>query len=551
MPIRVKISEFGIIQKALGLAVVTVFEADGNGDSTGTKATIYQALTGTDSRVNPQTLDADGKLTTDCYVETDVVASISGITERTERSLKKIKQSPLAYALPVTSSNFFYTNSIGAAAAAAAALVSETNAAASEANAATSETNSATSETNAAASETAAQVAQAAAEAAMNGALWAGGVVAKTFADSPITLTDADAGVYFNIDTSGGNVIVNLPSIASIGEPGTIGLKKATADGNTITVNRNGTDEIDDSTSAVTLQNNQEARVFSADIDPTPDNWVTASFGTSSGNFIIDIFEDVTDYTSGTTTQLTLSVDPGSENNVDFTFDGVVQHHDTFSIAALVVTFTSAIPLDTAKIEAKIGASSEISTPADASVTVSKMSSGAAADGDVATADGAGGVAYEPIPAKGVTNYERTDITAVGSTTAQIPCDGTPPLVAEGTAVGTYSYTPLSITATVIVELNILYSANNNSPVSFSMFLDAGGTAVAACSELHNNGGTIEPAAQKIKYSFVPGALDEIDFNIRYGPGSGITAYLNSLDGSTLLFGAANNSHISFTELEL
>ena len=67
---RVKIAEFGIIQKGLANAVVTIYEADDSGVSTRTKATLYQAATGTASRENPQTLTADGKLANDCYVET-------------------------------------------------------------------------------------------------------------------------------------------------------------------------------------------------------------------------------------------------------------------------------------------------------------------------------------------------------------------------------------------------------------------------------------------------------------------------------------------------
>lgn len=68
----------------------------------------------------------------------------------------------------------------------------------------------------------------------------------------------------------------------------------------------------------------------------------------------VDNFTDTTDYTSGTTTQLTLSVTPTAEENVAITMDGVSQHHNTYSLAGAVVTFDTAIPTGTANVEATI-----------------------------------------------------------------------------------------------------------------------------------------------------------------------------------------------------
>ncbi len=103
---RVKIAEFGIIQKILAGATVAVYVSDDSGESTGVLATLYQASTGSASRSNPQTLDDDGKLESVCYVDSAVVAAISNITERTERSVRKIRVNPLDYALPITSSAY-------------------------------------------------------------------------------------------------------------------------------------------------------------------------------------------------------------------------------------------------------------------------------------------------------------------------------------------------------------------------------------------------------------------------------------------------------------
>jgi hypothetical protein len=66
----------------------------------------------------------------------------------------------------------------------------------------------------------------------------------------------------------------------------------------------------------------------------------------------VDNFTDPTDFTAGTTTQLTLSVTPDSEDDVTITFDGVSQHHNTWSLSGAVVTFDAVIPLGTSNVEA-------------------------------------------------------------------------------------------------------------------------------------------------------------------------------------------------------
>ncbi len=105
---RVKIADFGIIQKNLANAVVTFYEADINGANTGIKATLFTDATTGAATQNPQTLDQDGKLVQDCYVEAAVMASITGISALTERGIKKIRQNPLEFSLQVTSANFYF-----------------------------------------------------------------------------------------------------------------------------------------------------------------------------------------------------------------------------------------------------------------------------------------------------------------------------------------------------------------------------------------------------------------------------------------------------------
>jgi hypothetical protein len=181
---RSLIAEFGIVQKTLAGASVAVYEADSNGESTGTLATIYQASTGGAERGNPITLSEDGKLPYDCYVEVSVVAAISNISEAVDRSLRKIRVNPLMYPLPVTSSGVNAANVAADAATASTAATTATTQAGIATTAATTATTQAgiattqasnaassasaaqTAETNAETAETNAEAAQAAAEAA-------------------------------------------------------------------------------------------------------------------------------------------------------------------------------------------------------------------------------------------------------------------------------------------------------------------------------------------------------------------------------------------------
>lgn len=110
---RVKVSEFGIINKSLSLAVVTFYVPDDSGANSGVKATLYAASTGSTQRENPQTLDTDGKLAQDCYVESEIMATITGINDRTMRNIKKIVQNPLEFSLPVTSSDYNWQSASG------------------------------------------------------------------------------------------------------------------------------------------------------------------------------------------------------------------------------------------------------------------------------------------------------------------------------------------------------------------------------------------------------------------------------------------------------
>ena len=164
------------------------------------------------------------------------------------------------------------TDIANAATNATAAASSATASASSATASASSATASATSETNAAASETAAALAAAS-------VLW-NDVSFKAFSDSPIAIVDGDSGTLFAVDCTAGNVVVNLPAISALtlSPPWSIGFKKTDTGSNTITINRNGSDTIDGGTSIV-VSRPEAGVVLIPDVDPSPDEWTSQSFG--------------------------------------------------------------------------------------------------------------------------------------------------------------------------------------------------------------------------------------------------------------------------------
>jgi hypothetical protein len=128
------------------------------------------------------------------------------------------------------------------------AQAAQTAAETAEANAEIAETAAELAQSNAEDAETNAAASAAAAAASAASGLY-DDVVAKVFADSPIVPLLANEGTLFKIDTSGGNVVVNLSALSVYGEDMKFAFVKTTSDANTITINRGGTDTINGATS--------------------------------------------------------------------------------------------------------------------------------------------------------------------------------------------------------------------------------------------------------------------------------------------------------------
>ena len=92
------------------------------------------------------------------------------------------------------------------------------------------------------------------------------------------------------------------------------------------------------------------------------------STGGILGNFSDKQFLSGTDFTPGTTTQLTLPFTPGSPDNIWVHFDGVWQGNDQYTLSGQTLTFTAPIPVGVQNVYVKGGTSVAIGVPANGSV---------------------------------------------------------------------------------------------------------------------------------------------------------------------------------------
>ncbi len=179
------------------------------------------------------------------------------------------------------------------------AAASATAAAGSASASSSSATAAATSEGNASASETAAAASATAAAAAAASNLFSK-VTLVTDAESPYTITpDTEDGTMYIVDSSAGNVTINLPSIATALEGERYGVIR-TSSSNDVTLVRDGTDTMNGVSGDYTMAQVADELIGLFADDASPDNWV-----------VIPWSQAVADETSLTKSESTISVKDG------------------------------------------------------------------------------------------------------------------------------------------------------------------------------------------------------------------------------------------------
>ena len=132
-------------------------------------------------------------------------------------------------------------------------------------------------------------------------------------------------------------------------------------------------------------------------------NTITGGGG-GGGTAVVQDFIAGTNYTPGTTTQLTLSTTPSSPAAISITFDGVHQSANTWTLSGSVITFSAVIPLNTQVVEAQWVASS-----GGGGGGVTSITAGAGLSGGTITTSGT--IALAPVSAN----------TVLGAVTATNP----------------------------------------------------------------------------------------------------------------------------------
>ena len=185
----------------------------------------------------------------------------------------------------------------------------------------------------------------------------------------------------------------------------------------------------------------------------------------------VDVFADGVGFNDGSSTYIDLSADPGNENNVHITFDGVTQHHDTYTVSGVRVTFDAAIPTGTAKIEARYAQEHpNYMVTQDNSITNAKMNDDAIGVAELSATGSASSSTY----LRGDNSWASAGSNVLEA--LHMVCDGSTTVVSSGSYTATdvtaaqpttttytdlsgssINYTPPSGTKTVLYEFRYMF----------------------------------------------------------------------------------------------
>ena len=138
-----------------------------------------------------------------------------------------------------------------------------------------------------------------------------------------------------------------------------------------------------------------------------------------------------------------------------------------------------------------------------------------------------------------------TQLSAVATTTAQVPLDDTPPLITEGAEFLTLAITPRSATSRLVISVNLFCSVLVESSIIMSLFKDSNTDAIATAlleGESANIVGMIP-----LVFVDEPGSIAEVTYRIRAGLTAAGTLTING-QSSARLFGASVKSVMTITE---
>ena len=348
-------------------------------------------------------------------------------------------------------------------------------------------------------------------------------IIFLTLANSPFDVDSTHNGVMFAVDTSGGDIIINLPLILDTDLPFNVTVKKKTNDPNAVFIVPDPADHIDENSDPYAVSSVGGAS-FIADTDASPDTWITSSFGASAGEAKKQLFKrsDGDFTTADTNLTITYIPLPPSSAALTMTIDGVTQHGDDFAYepSTGVVTF-NALGSNVQEIEfAWDSGGLSIGVPADETVGYSKIASslrGAFADiiAGVTTKFASCRAVLEFVnsPGRVIQVVTKTSNTKA-ETTLQIPYDGSLPQITEGKEYMNVSFTPQFANSKILIDISIPIIDSSGNYFMVALFKDNQSNAFASCietlytttytSHIHFtaelNAGNTNPQTYKLRY---------------------------------------------------
>ena len=260
----------------------------------------------------------------------------------------------------------------------------------------------------------------------------------------------------------------------------------------------------------------------------------------------VDTFTAGAQFTAGSSTQVSLSADPGTENNVIITFDGITQHRDTYAVSGTTVTFDAAIATGVSKVEATYTTTIPAHEPADGSVTVGKLSTTGSPsastflNGSMAWATPSGGKVAQVVQA---------ETNSIINTTNSISNDTSIPQISEGAEALTCAITPTNASSTLFIFVDMVLGSGGGGVGSIiALFKDS--TANALQSKVVQTGQVnVVHADAKFIHKIAAGSTSAQTFKLRFAASGGGTVGINSYDGSTASMGGTMKTSLIIMEV--
>jgi len=182
-----------------------------------------------------------------------------------------------------------------------------------------------------------------------------------------------------------------------------------------------------------------------------------------------------------------------------------------------------------------------------ATTTVNVSSATAPTTGQVLTATGDSAATWQT-PAGGssvVVQVKNATYTTVGTTTTQMPADGTIPQNTEGAEFMSLAITPTSATNKLLINVVVFLSHTASSQRGAALFQDSTANAIAAAG---SSDASYDSSCISYSHYMTAGTTSATTFKVRCGANSAGTLTFNGVSGS-VSYGTASTCSITITEI--